>query len=78
MVTVLKTYGMMHIYLTKPLAENITISDMVKDLGGCKAIIYDILIWGKDLKKHDNRRRAIMNRIRENNLKLSPEKCEPC
>lgn len=49
---------------------------MVKDLGGCKAIIYDILIWGKDLKEHDNRRRAIMNRMRENNLKLSPEKCE--
>lgn len=59
-----------------PFARNITISDMAKDLGGCKAIIYDILMWGKGVKEHDNRRKAIMSRIREKNLKLSRKKCE--
>ena len=28
------------------------------------------------MKEHDNRRRAIINYIRENKLKLSPENCE--
>ena len=28
------------------------------------------------MKEHDNRRRAIINCIRENKLKLSPENCE--
>lgn len=53
-----------------------TISEMVRDLEGCEAIIDDILIWGKDRQEHDQRLKAVMNRIRDYNLKLSPEKCQ--
>lgn len=48
---------------------------MVRDLEGCEAIIDDILIWGKDRQEHDQRLKAVMNRILDYNLKLSPEKC---
>ena len=53
-----------------------TISDMVRDLEECKAIIDDILIWGIDIKEHHNRLRVVMDRIRDYNLKLNPKNCE--
>ena len=51
-------------------------SDMVHDLPGCEAIIDDLIIWGKDMEEHDARLKAVMQRVRENNLKLSVDKCE--
>lgn len=52
------------------------VADMVQDLEGCESIIDDILIWGKDREQHDIRLKRVMDRIRENNMKLSSEKCE--
>lgn len=52
------------------------ISEMVQDLDGCEAIIDDILVWGRDMEEHDGRLKLVMDRIRDNNMKLSPQKCE--
>ena len=53
-------------------------SDMVHDLPGCEAIIDDLIIWGKDMEEHDARLiyKAVMQRMRQNSLKLSVDKCE--
>lgn len=48
----------------------------MRDLEGFEAIIDDILIWGKDRQEHDQRLKAVMNRISDYNLKLSPDKCQ--
>ena len=52
------------------------ISEMVADLEGCQAIIDDILIWGKDMEEHDRRLKSVLDRVRQNNMKLSRDKCE--
>ncbi|VDI06080.1 Hypothetical predicted protein [Mytilus galloprovincialis] len=51
-------------------------SEMFDDIEGAVSIIDDVLIWGKDLQEHNERLKKVLNRVRENNLKLSPEKCE--
>ncbi|CAC5421205.1 unnamed protein product [Mytilus coruscus] len=52
------------------------VSEMVSDIEGAEAIIYDILIWGSDQKEHDMRLKQVLDRAREYNLKLSAGKCE--
>lgn len=51
------------------------ICDMVQDLEGVESIIDDIIIFGKDTEEHDKRLRALLQRCREYNLKLSKDKC---
>ena len=48
---------------------------MVQDLEGVESIIDDIIIFGKDIEEHDRRLRALLQRCREYNLKLSKDKC---
>ena len=51
-------------------------SEMFDDIEGAVSIIDDVLIWDKDLQEHNERLKKVSDRVRENNLKLSPEKCE--
>lgn len=51
------------------------ICDMVQDLEGVESIIDDIIIYGKDMEEHDRRLKALLQRCREYNLKLSKDKC---
>jgi len=53
-----------------------TVSELLQDLDGCETIVDDILIWGKDLKEHDERLEKVLTRIQKNNLKLNKDKCE--
>ncbi|XP_033731071.1 uncharacterized protein K02A2.6-like [Pecten maximus] len=48
---------------------------MVNDLEGCDAIVDDLLIWGENIEQHDERLKKVLDRVREYNLKLSPDKC---
>jgi hypothetical protein len=50
------------------------VSEMIEDIEGAVSIIDDIFIWGKDMKEHDERLKRVLDRVRENNLKLSPNK----
>jgi hypothetical protein len=52
------------------------ISDMVRDIEGCEAIIDDILIWERNLKEHDERLKRVLDSVQKNNLKLNREMCE--
>ena len=40
-----------------------------------KAIVHDLLIWGKDDDEHDARLKQVLNRAREVNLKFNAKKC---
>ena len=51
------------------------VSEMISGLEGCEAIVDDILIWGTDLQEHDARLRKVLDRVKDYNLRLSPEKC---
>ncbi|XP_033749332.1 uncharacterized protein K02A2.6-like [Pecten maximus] len=51
------------------------ISEMVNDLEGCDAIVDDLLIWGENIERHDERLKKVLDRVREYNLKLNPDNC---
>ncbi|XP_056000463.1 uncharacterized protein K02A2.6-like [Ostrea edulis] len=51
------------------------ISEMAQDLDGTEAIIDDI-IWGTTEEEHNRRLKAVLERARQFNLKLSADKCE--
>ncbi|XP_033756200.1 uncharacterized protein K02A2.6-like [Pecten maximus] len=38
-----------------------TVSEMISGLEGCEAIVDDILIWGTDMKEHDERLRKVLD-----------------
>ncbi|KAL1262289.1 hypothetical protein QQF64_007554 [Cirrhinus molitorella] len=42
---------------------------------GVEVIVDDILIWVENEQQHDERLEKVMQRIRERNIKLNPEKC---
>lgn len=46
-------------------------------LQGIHCLIYldDIIVYGKNLKDHNNKLTEVLQRLREHNLKLQPEKC---
>lgn len=50
-------------------------SQTFEDLEGVEVIVDDILIWGQNEQQHDKRLEKVMQRIRERNIKLNPEKC---
>ena len=39
-------------------------------------IVDDIIIWGEDKTQHDRRLKQVLDRVREKNRKLNPDKCE--
>ena len=42
----------------------------------CFVFLDDIVVYAKSLAEHDAKLRQVFDRLRENNLKLKPEKCE--
>ncbi len=50
-------------------------SQTFEDLEGVKVIVNYIFVWGENEQQHDERLEKVMQRIRERNIKLNPEKC---
>ena len=51
-------------------------SELFEDVEGVKAIVDDLLIWGKDDDEHDARLKQVLNRACEVNLKFNAKKCQ--
>jgi len=51
-------------------------SEFLDDFDGVKAIVDDLLIWGKDYVEHDARLKQVVNRTREVDLKFNAKKCQ--
>ena len=51
---------------------------ILTDLKGVNVITDDILVYGKDVKEHNERLLAVLQRAREANLKLNPQKSKIC
>ena len=45
---------------------------------GTRCFVYldDIIIFGEILKEHDTRLRQVLEKLRQYNLKIEPDKCE--
>ena len=50
-------------------------SEFFEDVEGVRAIVDDLLIWGKDDDEHDARLKQVLNRAREVNIKFNAKKC---
>lgn len=48
---------------------------MFERLEGVVNIIDDLLVWGGSIEEHDHRLKKLLERARENNLKLNRNKC---
>jgi len=44
--------------------------------GGCKNISDDIIVFWKGKEEHDQNLRGVLQRLKENNLRLNKDKCE--
>ncbi|CAJ1049307.1 uncharacterized protein K02A2.6-like [Xyrichtys novacula] len=52
------------------------IAQMIEGLEGVVNIIDDLLVWGDSVAQHDHRLRLLLQRAKENNLKLNRDKCK--
>ena len=52
------------------------VSQILENIEGCEVIADDILIWGKDKKEHNERLCAVLDRIKQANMKLNKSKCK--
>ena len=53
-----------------------TVSQIIENLDGCEVIADDILTWKKDTQEHNERLCAVLERIRQANIKLNKAKCK--
>ena len=53
-----------------------TIFQILENIDGCEVIADDILIWGQDKEEHNSRLCAVLERIRQANMKLNRDKCK--
>ena len=51
-------------------------SEIVEDIEGVAVIVDDILVWGSTVEEHDKRLKLALDKLRQNNVKLSESKCE--
>src|SRR5436190_16279062 len=53
-------------------------NSVLTGLQGLKCLVYldDIVVYGASLEDHNRRLKEVLKRLRENNLKLQPDKCE--
>ncbi|XP_029675231.1 uncharacterized protein LOC115242830 [Formica exsecta] len=53
-------------------------NSILTGMQGLKCLVYldDIVIYGASLEDHKKRLKEVLQRLRENNLKLQPDKCE--
>lgn len=49
---------------------------ILENMEGTEVYIDDILIYGKTQEEHDKRLRAVLDKIRQENIKLNKEKCK--
>jgi len=53
------------------------INSVLTGIQGIKCLVYlDIVIYGPNLKEHNKRLIQVLDRLREHDLKLQPDKCE--
>lgn len=53
-----------------------TVSQILENIEGCEVIADDILVWGKDRAEHNERLCAVLERVRQANMKLNRSKCK--
>jgi len=53
-------------------------NSVLTGMQGLKCLVYldDIVIYGASLEDHNKRLEEVLQRLRKNNLKLQPDKCE--
>ena len=51
-------------------------TELFEGITGVEVIVDDILVWGEDLKQHDERLEKVLQRAKERNLKLNRDKCK--
>ncbi|XP_053379955.1 uncharacterized protein LOC123555933 [Mercenaria mercenaria] len=52
------------------------ISEILDDIDGVEVIMDDILVTGTNTEEHDQRLKEVLQRLEDNNLKLSKDKCD--
>ena len=52
-----------------------SIEEVLQGIEGIQNIAYDIIVFGKSQTDHDNALRAVLPRMRDNNLTANPDKC---
>ena len=52
------------------------LNDLFQDPHGVETDIDDILVWGRTVEEHDGRLENVLQRARQSNLKLNPDKCK--
>ena len=50
--------------------------ELFHDLHGAEADINDTLVWGRTVEEHDERLEKALQRARQRNLWLNPDKCK--
>ena len=50
--------------------------ELLHHLDGVETDIDDILVWGRTVQEHDERLEKTLQRARQSNLKLNPDKCK--
>ena len=53
-----------------------SIKEILTGLPGCKNISYDIIVFGKGKDEHDKNLLGVLQRLKDNNLRLNKDKCE--
>ncbi|CAB4025713.1 Hypothetical predicted protein [Paramuricea clavata] len=52
-----------------------SIAELLTGLPGCKNISDDIIVYGRDVREHDENLNRILTRLREHNARLNRDKC---
>ena len=53
-----------------------SIKELLTGLPGCKNISDDITVFGEEKDEHDKNLRGVLQRLKDNNLRLNKDKCE--
>jgi hypothetical protein len=63
---------------TSPATFQRLMNNVLSGIIGIKCLVYldDIIIYGKNLDDHNNKLREVFERLRYNQLKIQPDKCE--
>jgi hypothetical protein len=52
-----------------------TVRSGIQDIK-CLVYLDDVVVFGENLKVHNERLREVLDRMRKHNMKLQPDKCE--
>lgn len=50
-------------------------AEFLTGLSGCKNISDDIIVYGRDVREHDENLNRILTRLQEHNTRLNQDKC---